>query len=445
MDPIAALDAELLAIYRSRTPKSAALWERGAKVLPGGDTRTGTFFPPYPVFMAEGKGAYLQDVDGNRYVDFLNNFTSLLHGHSHPDVNQALIDQLGRGTVHGSPTELQVRLAEILVNRVASVERIRFCNSGTEATLGALRLAKAFTGRPKILKMEGGYHGSHDQVSVAMAPPYDTAALGVSPGAAAEVLVGSMNELDRTAEVIRKHRHELAAVIVEPMLGSAGAIPAEPAFLRGLREVTSECGVLLIFDEIITFRLGYGGIQEHYGVRPDLTTFGKVVGGGLPVGAFGGRADIMALYDPTRPGTISHSGTYNGNAMTMVAGIATLERYPRAVVEQLNQQGDHLRERLQGAAVRQGLDVHVTGFGSVMQVHFLDRSPHTAREAARGDKRRLRLLHLALLARGIFSASRQLYVLSTVMTDGELDALAGAFEESLELIAGAGKTAGSTA
>lgn len=435
MDSIATLEADLLHRYQHKTPRSAGLHQRATKVMPGGDTRTGTFHLPYPIYVSRGHGCRLWDADGNEYRDFLNNFTSLLHGHAHPVVHEALVTQAARGTVHGTANELQVELAELLCDRVPSVERLRFCNSGTEATLFALRAAKAFTGRAKIMKMGGGYHGSHDQVAVAMAPPYGTTAnLGLSPGALNEVVLGSFNDLDHTADLIRRHRNELAAVIVEPMMGSAGALPAEPAFLRGLRTVTEECGVLLILDEIITFRLGFGGLQEHYGIRPDLTTFGKIIGGGLPVGAFGGRADIMAAYDPASGTPIVHSGTYNGNAVTMAAGLATLKLYDRGSVDRLNGTGDRLRAQLNQTIAASGLEATVAGFGSVMQLHFLNGPLHTADQAARGDKRLLRLVHLSLLVDGIFTAGRQMYVLSTAMTPQVLDEFHDRFATALEAI-----------
>jgi glutamate-1-semialdehyde 2,1-aminomutase len=447
MDAITALDDELLDLYRRRTQKSAAWYERAKQVMPGGDTRTGTFHLPYPLFAERGQGCRLWDVDGNEYLDFLNNFTSLLHGHAHPSVQDALFTQGTQSTVHGTAHPLQVRLAELLVERVRSVEQVRFCNSGSEASMFALRAAKAFTGKVKVMKMEGGYHGSHDWVSVAMAPPYDTKPVaGLSPGALSEVVLGSYNDLDYTASLIRAHRDELAAVIVEPVMGAGGSIVAEKEFLHGLRQVTEECGVLLILDEIITFRLGYGGFQEHLGLEPDLTTFGKIIGGGLPVGAFGGRADVMATYDPTRPGGITHSGTYNGNAATMAAGIRTLELFTREAVTELNAKGDAHRARLNGILAASGVDGLVAGFGSFMQAHFLTPPLRTARDANLGDRRRLRLLHLGLLTSGVFTPSRQMYVLSTAMTDDVLDTMARRFEAVVARIAEATRGAvGATA
>ena len=434
MHPLEALEARELATYLHRTPQSHALFDRACQVLPGGDTRTGTFYQPYPLFVGRGEGCHLWDADGHQYLDVLNNFTSLVHGHGHTAVVRAIADQAAKGTVHGTANALQVSLAEVLCRRVPSVERVRFCNSGTEATLGALRAAKAFTGRPKILKMGGCYHGSHDQVSVAVSLPFDAVPPGLSPGAVAEVIVGAFNDLDRTAALIRAHAHELAAVIVEPMTGT-GALPADQAFLEGLREVTTECGVLLVFDEVITFRLAPGGLQDVHGIRPDLTSFGKIIGGGLPVGAFGGRADVMATFDPGRAGTIAHSGTYNGNATTMAAGLATLRLFDGAAIGRLNASGDLVRSRLQAAADRHGVEATVTGYGSVMQLHFTSGPLRTPEEAARSDKRLVRLLHLLLLNRGVFSATRQTYVLSTVMHQAALDVFTDRVSDALGEIA----------
>ena len=417
MDALTTIEQQTLAAYKARTPASRALYARAVRVMPGGDTRTGTFHRPYPLFISRGQGARLWDADGHEYLDLLNNFTSLLHGHAHPAVVAAMARQEAHSTAHGTANALQVELAEMLCARVPSVERLRFCNSGTEATLGALRAAKAFTGKPRIMKMAGGYHGSHDQVAVGASAPFDgPVPTGLSPGAVSEVVLGRFNDLDYTSDLVRRHRHELAAVIVEPMLGS-GAIVADRAFLHGLRAVTAECGVLLILDEIITFRLAVGGLQQVFGVAPDLTTFGKIIGGGLPVGAFGGRADVMATYDPTRRGTIAHSGTFNGNAATMAAGLATLALYDDTAVAGLNTAGDAFRARLNGLVQAAGLEAVVVGYGSLMQVHFRAAAPPTPEASADGDGRLVKLLHLALLTRGVFIATRGLVVLSTPMTE----------------------------
>ena len=435
MPTTATLDDLLLDLesaYKAATPRSQALHARAAGVMPGGDTRTGTFHLPWPVMMARGQGSRLWDEDGREYIDFLGNFTSLIHGHAHPAVTAAIVTQAGLGTAHGSPTALMTELGERIQARFPSVERIRFCNSGTESALFAIRAARAFTGRSLIVKMEGGYHGSYDHVVVGQGPASQP---GLSPGAVAEVVTIPFNDPEAAAAVFAKRGPEIAAVIMEPMMMSGGCLPAEPGFIRGLAGLAREAGALFICDEVATFRLGYGGAQEVYGLEPDLTTFGKVIGGGLPVGAFGGRADVMAVYDPTRKGTVVHSGTYNGNAITMAAGIVTLDLLTRESIERLNATGESLRQSVSDACRASGLPLTLTGMGSLTGIHPVAGPVTNAAQAAAGDRRILRAIHLSLLSRGIFSAARQFYVLSTAMGAEDLAAFVTAFTESINQVA----------
>lgn len=433
---------QLEATYRSRTNGSRRLYDRALGNLPGGDTRTGTFYLPYPTFMARGSGCRLYDVDGNEYIDCLSNFTSLVHGHAHPEVTRAISEQAARGTAHGAPVESQIALAAAIRERLPSIELLRFANSGTEAAMMAIRAARAFSGRPKILKMEGGYHGSYDAARVSahprvsdeigpMWPLGEPDEQGLSPGAVAEVLIAPFNDLEKTAAIVRRHRHELAAVIVEPVMGAAGIIPAERSFLSGLRDVTRESGVLLILDEVITLRLAWGGAQSIYGITPDLTVLGKIIGGGLPVGAFGGRADVMAHYDPRRGDVITHSGTFNGNAATMVAGLATLALLTPSAIERINMLGERLRVSLGTALAASGIAAQVTGTGSLSQVHFGDTPVVDYRTAARAQEGAAALMHLALMNHGVFAASRGMFITSTAMQDGDIDLVAAAFTEAL--------------
>jgi len=440
--PVSDVWRQLEATYRARTNGSSELYKRALANLPGGDTRTGTFFLPYPTFMARGAGCRLWDVDGNEYIDCLSNFTSLVHGHAHPDVTRAIAEQASRGTAHGAPVESQIALATAIRERLPSIELLRFANSGTEAAMMAIRAARAFSGRAKILKMEGGYHGSYDAARVSAHPRVldETAPAwplgepdeaGLSPGAVAEVLIAPFNDLATTAAIVRRHRHELAAVIVEPMMGAAGMIPAERSFLSGLRDVTRESGVLLILDEVITLRLAWGGAQSLYDVTPDLTVLGKIIGGGLPVGAFGGRADVMAFYDPRRNDVITHSGTFNGNAATMAAGLATLELLTPAAIERVNGLGDRLRASLGGALAAAGIPAQVTGLGSLSQVHLSDAPVVDYRSAARVPGSAVALLHLALMNRGVFAASRGMFITSTAMLDADVDHVIASFATAL--------------
>jgi len=322
--------------YLERTNKSRALHMTAQQFLPGGNSRSVVYYNPYPIYMARGQGCRFYDVDGNEYIDFINNYTSLILGHSHPSIKAAVQAQLELGTSFAAPTELEAKLAEIIHKRVPSIEKLRYANSGSEATLNAIRAARAFTGKSKLAKIEGGYNGSHDPVEVSVSPPIHLAgsrknprsipdSAGIPDGVVNDVVVLPFNDSNTAEQIIREHAKDLAAVIVEPVLGAGGCLPAQADFLKTLREVTEQHDVILIFDEVISFRVSKGGAQEIYQIQPDLTTIGKIIGGGFPVGAFGGREDIMDLFSPSRGSPIiPHSGTFNGNPITLVAGIAAL-------------------------------------------------------------------------------------------------------------------------
>jgi len=395
--------------------------------------------------MKEGTGCGITDVDGNAYLDLVNNYTSLIHGHARQEVVDAILDQAPKGLGFASPLELQVELARLLCLRIPSLKQVRFCNSGTEATLAAIRAAKAFTGRNKILKMEGGYHGSHDAAEISVAPSLDEAGLPEAPtprvecaglfrGILTDVLVAPFNHIDAVRRMITTYGDDLAAIIVEPILGAGGTIPAEPDFLKFLRIATADCGALLIFDEIISFRISFGGAQESYCVQPDLTTLGKIIGGGLPVGAFGGRADVMALFDPRR-GQLSHSGTFNGNALTMAAGIATLQLLTRKEIARLNKLGNQLRDQLRKSFSDIGLPGQVTGSGSLAAWHFTDSVVMDYRGAAAANRSLHHPIHLSLLNKGMFTMPRGAICLSTAMGTEDVDLFAESFQESLKEVA----------
>jgi len=440
-ETLAKLTHQIEATYRARTPRSAQLHTAARAALPGGDTRASTYFHPYPTYMARGAGYRLYDVDGNEYVDYLNNYTSLIHGHAHPVVTEAALKQVALGTAYAAPTENQAQLAALICARVPSVEMIRFGNSGTEATLNCVRAARAFTGKSKLIKMEGGYHGSHDPVEVSIAPAPDAAGPADRPRSVAQgpgipdsilgdVVVAPFNNLDATARLIREHKADLAAVIVEPMLGASGMIPATREFLRGLRAVTRECDVLLIADEVMTFRLDYGGAQTIYDVQPDLTAFAKIIGGGFPVGAFGGRKDIMTMFSPDG-GKITHSGTFNANPVTMAAGLAAMQLLTKEEIARLNTLGERLAEGLRAAFAEAGMVGQVTGLGSMLNVHLTPREVVDYRTAAASHKALGRLLHLALMNRGIFVAPRGLFNISTPMEPRVIDETIVKFTEAL--------------
>jgi glutamate-1-semialdehyde 2,1-aminomutase len=324
------------------------------------------------------------------------------------------------------------------------VEQVRFCNSGTEATLNAIRAARAFTGRDKILKMEGGYHGSHETVEVSISPGLSEAGpakrplpvaegAGISRAVLGDVIVAPFNDLTATASLIREERDHLAAVIIEPMLGSTGMIPATHEFLRGVRAVTRECNVLLIADEVITFRLDWGGAQAIYDIEPDLTAFAKIIGGGFPVGAFGGRRDIMALFSPTGS-RISHSGTFNGNPVTMAAGVAAMQLLTKQEIARINTLGERLARGMREAFDEVGLVGQVTGMGSTLNVHLTPLPVVDYRSGATVAKKASWLLHLALLNRGVFSVPRGMFCISTPMDNQIVDDTIIRFTDALKQV-----------
>jgi glutamate-1-semialdehyde 2,1-aminomutase len=399
--------------YLARTPRSRALFERATEALPGGSTRTTVYMAPYPPYVAAGEGLVVRDVDGNTYRDFLGNYTSLILGHAHPAVVAAVEAQVRRGSAFAAPTETEIELAEELIRRVASIERVRFTSSGTEATMFAIRAARAFTGRPLVAKFERSYHGTHDLV------------MAGTPGVP-EAMAGLIVELpwgdpDGIQAVLRGREADLAAIIIEPIQGAGGVRAASPEFLAFLRSFADRHGALLIFDEIISFRVGPGGAQGLAGVRPDLTTLGKIIGGGYPLAAFGGRADVMAVYDARRSGSISHGGTFNGNPVAAAAGLATLRELTPAAFERLGALGDRLRDGLAETIARDGTDARVEVVGSLFQVW----SGASAAAFATGVAG-VPGLFVGLLLEGFYVAPRGMGAIPAIATTNDVDDLAAA-------------------
>ncbi len=350
----------LIDAYLARTPRSRDLFERATRSIPGGSTRTTIYAPPYPPYIDHGQGLRTWDVDGNEYRDFLGNYTSLILGHAAPPVVAAVEAQIRKGSAFGAPSEVEVELADELRHRLPSVERIRFTNSGTEATMFAMRAARAFTGRDLIARFDRAYHGTHD-VAMAGTP-------GV-PAAISETVVAlPWGDAEGVERALAGLESRLAAIIIEPVQGAGGIRAAEPAFLHFLREWADRHRTLLIFDEIICFRLGLNGAQGRLGVRPDLTALGKIIGGGYPLAAFGGRADVMEQFDARRTGAISHGGTFNGNPVAAAAGLATLRELTPAAYEHIEALGGRLRDGLAEAIERAGLPARVEGIGSLFQI-----------------------------------------------------------------------------
>jgi len=413
--------------YVSKTEKSKRLYERAKRVLPAGVSYFLRFMEPYPFYTARATGCKLTDVDGNEYIDFWIGHYALILGHSPPKVMREVKKQIVKGTHYGTCHELEVALAEQVVKMVPSAEIARFTNSGTEAAMYATRLARTCTGRDKIAKFEGGWHGGYDALHVAVKPPFDLPeSSGLTQGTMKDTVVLPFNNIEAVRKALKKEK--LAAVIVEPVLGAGGCIPAEKDFLGNLRELCTENGALLVFDEVITgFRLAPGGGQQFYGVKPDITLLGKVLGGGFPIGAVAGPRETMERMDPLlyeRPKFSFHGGTFCANPVTMTAGLTTLKILENGrLIRSLNRRGDYVRKQLSDIFDRRGLSVQVTGVGSLFHTHFTNEEVRDTNAAARADKEMLTKYHNYLIERGVFFLPRKAGGLSAAHTKGDIEKL----------------------
>jgi glutamate-1-semialdehyde 2,1-aminomutase len=405
--------------YLEPDSRSAELWARARAVMPGGNSRTTVFTAPHPAYAASGQGATVTDVDGQQRLDFVNNYTSLIHGHAHPRILEAVIRQLSLGTAMSFPTESEVRLAEVLVERVDSLDQVRFTNSGTEAVMMAVQAARAFTGRPRVARFEGCYHGAYADH-------------------AEDDLLLPFNDADVAEREIGQHAQELAAVIVDPLPHRPGFVDPEPGFLQRLREVTRTHGVLLISDEIISFRVGYAGPQRRFGYAADLTTLGKIIGGGFPVGAFGGRADVMAVFDPARTQgpRVAHGGTFNANPVTMVAGYESMAMLPTSEYDRLAALGERVRSGLGDVLETRGISWQVAGQASLFKLH-----PHPRRVVdyrtsllTPEEQSAMERFYQALFAEGVVLTPELAGCISTPMTEAEVHTLTQAAERAFDAI-----------
>ncbi|MEU3271199.1 aminotransferase class III-fold pyridoxal phosphate-dependent enzyme [Saccharomonospora sp. NPDC006951] len=406
---------ELRAAYAEANPRSAERHELARKSLPGGNTRTTLFYEPFPLVFDRAEGACLYSLDGDRYLDLLGDYTAGLYGHSHPVLTKSLHAAVDEGLSFGAQTEREERFAAALRGRFPCMDLLRFTNSGTEANLMALAAARAHTGRSTILVFRGGYHGG------VLSFGNDEAPLNVPH----RFLLCDYNDIEGTRAAIADAAADLAAILVEPMLGSGGTIPGDPAFLRMLREEATRAGALLIFDEVMTSRLDTGGLQRVLGVRPDLCTVGKYLGGGMSFGAFGGRAEVMNGFDPGGTGPRwAHAGTFNNNALTMAAGLAGLEQVlTESVLDELNARGDRLRRRLSAVFAEAGVPFTVTGRGSLLTFHPVPGPVSTPAGLANANPVAKELLFFYLLGRGYWIARRAMVALSLAISDSDCDEL----------------------
>jgi glutamate-1-semialdehyde 2,1-aminomutase len=454
--------AAMATISKTRTPraltqtarwaepgsKSAALFARAQGVLPGGNSRTTVYMAPYPPYAAAGEGCWITDVEGDRRLDCLNNYTALIHGHAHPAIVEAATRRLALGASFPMPTPEEIDLAALLCERLPSAERVRFTNSGSEAVMIAVKGARAFPGRPKIAKFEGSYHGSYDYVEVSLgstpetwgslAAPASTAySKGTPPAVLEDVVVLPFNHTEQAVARIEREAGRLAAVVVDPVPNRVGLVPARTAFLQALRAVTRAHGIVLIFDEVISFRAGYHGAQGALGVTPDMTTLGKIIGGGFPVGAVAGRADVMAVFDPTRggPPPAPHGGTFNANPVTMAAGLAAMRLLTPDAFARLADLGAKLRASLDDCFKQAGVPGRVTGLGSLFRLHAVDRelSDYRSTRATPAESERLVRLVRRLIEHGVLMSITGLGCLSTPMGDAELEGLVETFAAVLAM------------
>ena len=416
--------------------RSAALFNRARAVQPGANTRHMITFSPYVIYADHGSGCRVTDVDGNSFIDWVNNFSTNIHGYGYPPIVEAIKAQADRMLSCILPTEAEIELSEIITDRWPAIDQVRFTNSGTEAVMVAVKAARAITGRSKIAKTEGGYHGQFDLVEASFLPnpanwgPEDRPAApplghGTPQSLLDQAVIVPFNAIDATLARLEEEKDELAAVIIDPIPARLGFAPASEAYLAALRRFCTENGILLIFDEVFCGRAGYHGAQGRLGIHPDLTALGKIIGGGLPIGAVGGTKEAMAIFDNLAgPLKMSHSGTFTGNPMSMVAGVAAMRGLTPEVFERLETQGDTLRRGLMEHMAAIGLDMRANGLASMTSLQFFSDPADNYREFHNrsGDDYldRMRRLHRAMLNAGLVMATRGLMVGSTAMTDADI-------------------------
>ena len=405
--------------YITRNPESQKAHHAAGHVMPGGNTRSVLYNAPFPLRIISGKDSIITDADGHDYVNLLGEYTAGLFGHTHPVIRQAIDRALDQGINLSAHNYYEIRLANLVCARFPSIDKVRFTNSGTEANLMAISSARYHTGRSKVMVFSGGYHGGllyFGHGGIPINAPFD-------------YVIGKYNDMDEARRLIDEHGDDLACILVEPMQGSCGCIPAEPGFLQALRTLSSERKIVLLFDEVMTSRLSPGGAQELFKVIPDMTTLGKYVGGGMSFGAFGGDDEIMAIYHPSKQPGIPHAGTFNNNALTMSAGIAAMEQvFTPDVAKILNARGDVLRERLNAILDDLNLPMQFTGIGSLMNLHGTRQPIRSESDAASSDDRLKELFFLQLLENGYYIARRGFIALMLTNSDDQIEGFVRAVE-----------------
>ena len=428
--------------------KSAALYERAKTVMPGGCSRNTILRKPHPVYAAKGKGCYVTDIEGKQYIDFANNVASLIHGHAHPQIVAAVATQMANGTAFSVGTEIEVSYAEQMIARNAGFEKIRFVNSGTEAVMSCIKAARAFTGRPKIAKVEGAYHGLYDYAEVsqtsqpsnwgdATSPASVPVSLGTPASALNDTVVIPFNQTEQALAILNANKEHLAGILLDLMPHRIGVIPAEPDFVMALSNWAKANGALLIADEVITFRTNFDGAQGSYQVQPDLTAMGKMLGGGFPVGALAGRADVMDVMNPLNgPAPFPHYGTFSANPITMTAGSVAMQMFDQAAVLKLNRLADKARTGIAEAIKVADVPACVTGKGSMFRIHLRETAPVTYREAypTTAQQKATYALLDHFFENGLLMIETCSGLLSTPMGQAEIDQLSQTVLEGLRKI-----------
>lgn len=416
---------------------SEVLYNIARELMPGGVSSPVRAYKPYPRYIKYGKGSKIYDIDGNKYIDYCMGFGPLILGHAYPYVIEKIKEQLDNGVLYGAPIEKEIELAKIIKKYYPSIDMIRIVNTGTEATMHALRLARGFTGKNKIIKIEGAFHGAHDAMLVKAGSGATThsmpTSLGIPVALAKNTILAPFNDIEATESIIKENENELAGVILEPIMGNVGVILPKEDYLKQLREITENYDILLIFDEVITgFRIGLGGAQGYYNVKPDLTTLGKIIGGGLPIGIFGGRGDIMELVSPL--GKVYQAGTFSGNPLALTSGLATIDILKREGYEKLNKNGDKLRMELKNILEDLKNNYQVQGIGSMFQLFFTEKKVLDYKDAKTCDTDKFNRFFLKMLDNGIYLPPSQFETnfLSLVHSKEDIELTLKAYEECLK-------------
>jgi glutamate-1-semialdehyde 2,1-aminomutase len=434
---------QLVKKYLEKTSASAEMADRASRYMPGGDTHGHFFNPPYHTAIERGKGCYIYDVDGNKYIDCVNGYFALIHGHCFPPVVEALEQQVKLGTTFGMPTEQQIEYARHLCERIPSLDKVRFVASGSEATNMAIRAARAFTGKRKIMKVDGGYHGTHNIGELNSFGPSERGDHRARPDIGAngseinDVILFPWNDKETLEYTISENADDVAALIIEPVLVVGGVIPPADGFLEAVRELTRQKGVVLIFDEVVTLPFSYGGMQGFYNISPDLTTMGKGIGGGLPIGAWGGKHDIMEMWNPQGDNAVVMVSTFGGNAMTMAGALAAMTHLTPEVIQQRNALADRLREEINETFKSVGIRGHASGLCNAFWIHWTDkpvRDPYSVRNAILQATDNVRnLLFMGMRYRGVylFPSPSAFGNISTPIQEKEINYIINALRETL--------------